>query len=422
MATDAPAIPRVEETGLERDDLTSAAEELGIDGFESLDDQQLFEQIGLQLGEISEDQLSEAAEQAQETAGGAADEAQDTAEDVQETAEDTAEQAEDAAEGAADEAQDTAEDVIGKGQETAEGAADTAEDVAEDAQATGEDTAEDAQETAEETAEETQESAEGAAEEAQDTAEDSAEQAEGAAEGAADEAEDTAEETQDTAEDSAEQAEESAEGAAEEAEDTAETAEDTSDEDEEEEGRPDEYRPEDDPRPGIATVLDLELGPVALDLLGLEVHLNRIHAAIVANPAPNYAILGKLLAPLGSVTSSLGLDKVTDTVTDAVDSTLDVLPSPGGEDEEGEDDESEDGGSVLSTMAEPFVAAARLIKNLVTNSKDAAGEAKEAGKSGAGAVKNVASGNTMRAMKDGRNAVSHATKAAKRTAALAEDR
>jgi gas vesicle protein len=316
MATDAPAIPRVEETGLERDDLTSAAEELGIDGFESWDDQQLFEQIGLQLGEISEDQLSEAAEQAQETA------------------EDTAEQAEDAAEGAADEAEDTAEDV----QETAE------------------DTAEDAQETAEDTAEE--------------------------------------------------------------AEDTAETAEDTTDEGEEE-GSPDEYRPEDDTRPGIATVLDLELGPVALDLLGLEVHLNRIHAAIVANPAPNYAILGKLLAPLGTLTSSLGLDKVTDTVTDAVDSTLDVLPSPGGDDE---DEESEDGGSVLSTIAEPFAAAGRLIKNLVTNSKDAAGEAKEAGMSGAGAVKNVASGNTMRAMKDGKNAVSHATKAAKRTAALAEDR
>jgi chemotaxis protein histidine kinase CheA len=397
MATDAPAIPRVEETGLERDDLTSAAEELGIDGFESWDDQQLFEQIGLQLGEISEDQLSEAAEQAQETA------------------EDTAEQAEDAAEGAADEAEDTAEDV----QDTAEGAAEdvqeTAEDTAEDAQDTAEDTAEQAEDAAEgaadeaeDTAEDVQETAEDTAEDVQDTAEGAAEQAEDAAEGAADEAEDTAE---DTAEDVQETAEDTAE-------DVQETAEDTTDEGEEE-GSPDEYRPEDDTRPGIATVLDLELGPVALDLLGLEVHLNRIHAAIVANPAPNYAILGKLLAPLGTLTSSLGLDKVTDTVTDAVDSTLDVLPSPGGDDE---DEESEDGGSVLSTIAEPFAAAGRLIKNLVTNSKDAAGEAKEAGMSGAGAVKNVASGNTMRAMKDGKNAVSHATKAAKRTAALAEDR
>jgi gas vesicle protein len=342
MATDAPAIPRVEETGLDRDDLTNAAEELGIDGFESWDDQQLFEQIGLQLGEISEDQLSDASEELQDTVGEVADAAEDATAAAQDTAEDTAEQA----------------------QDTAEEAQDTAEDTAEEAQDTAEDTAEEAQDTAEDTAEEAQDTAEDTAEQAQDTAEDTAEQVSGKA----------------------------------------------------------EYRPEDDPRPNISSVLNIELGPVDIDLLGLEIHLNRIHAAVMANPTPSFAILGKLLAPLGSATSSLGLDSVTDKATDAVDATLDLLPSPSVDDEDDEDEDGEaEGGGVLSTLTEPLAAAGRLIKNLVTNTKDAAGEAKEAGVSGTDAVRNAASGNTLRAMKDGKDAVSHATHAAKRTATLASD-
>jgi gas vesicle protein len=403
MATDAPAIPRVEETGLDRDDLTSAAEELGIDGFESWDDQQLFEQIGLQLGEISEDQLSDASEELQDTVGEVADAAedataaaQDTAEEAQDTAEDTAEEVQDTAEEAQDTAEDTAEEV----QDTAEEAQDTAEDTAEEAQDTAEDTAEEVQDTAEEA----QDTAEDTAEEAQDTAEDTAEEAQ-------DTAEDTAEEAQDTAEDTAEEAQDTAEDTAEEAQDTAEQVSGKA-----------EYRPEDDPRPNISSVLNIELGPVDIDLLGLEIHLNRIHAAVMANPTPSFAILGKLLAPLGSATSSLGLDSVTDKATDAVDATLDMLPSPSvdGGDEDDEDGEDE-GGGVLSTLTEPLAAAGRLIKNLVTNTKDAAGEAKEAGVSGTDAVRNAASGNTLRAMKHGKDAVSHATDAAKRTATLASD-
>jgi chemotaxis protein histidine kinase CheA len=417
MATDAPAIPRVEETGLDRDDLTSAAEELGIDGFESWDDQQLFEQIGLQLGEISEDQLSDASEELQDTVGEVADAAedataaaQDTAEEAQDTAEDTAEEVQDTAEEAQDTAEDTAEEV----QDTAEEAQDTAEDTAEEAQDTAEeaqDTAEDTAEEAQDTAEEAQDTAEDTAEEAQDTAEDTAEEAQDTAEDTAEEAQDTAEEAQDTAEDTAEEAQDTAEDTAEEAQDTAEQVSGKA-----------EYRPEDDPRPNISSVLNIELGPVDIDLLGLEIHLNRIHAAVMANPTPSFAILGKLLAPLGSATSSLGLDSVTDKATDAVDATLDMLPSPSvdGGDEDDEDGEDE-GGGVLSTLTEPLAAAGRLIKNLVTNTKDAAGEAKEAGVSGTDAVRNAASGNTLRAMKHGKDAVSHATDAAKRTATLASD-
>jgi len=362
MATDAPAVPRVEETGLDRDDLANAADELGIDDIDALDDQSLFEQIGLMLGEISEDQLSKGA--------------QDTAEDTTEEAQDTAEEAQDTAEDTAEEAQDTAED-------TAEEAQDTAEDAAEQASDTAEDTAEQASDTAEDTAEQ-----------AKGTAEDTTEQAEEAAQ-------DTAEEAQDTTE----QAEEAAEDT------TGDTAEES-----------EEYRPEDDDRPGVATVLDLELGPVALDLLGLEIHLNRIHAVITANPDPNYAILGKLLAPLGSLVNSLGVDSATDKLTDALDSTLDALPSPdlGEEGEEGEDGEDEDEG-LLSTLAKPFTAVGRMVKNIASNSADAAGEAKEAGTSGVGAVRNAAAGNTMRAIKDGKNAMSHASDAAKQTATLASD-
>ena len=333
MATDAPAVPRVEETGLDRDDLANAADELGIDDIDALDDQSLFEQIGLMLGEISEDQLSKGA---QDTAEDTTEEAQDTAEEAQDTAEDTAEEAQDTAEDAAEQASDTAED-------TAEQASDTAEDTAEQAKGTAEDTTEQAEEAAEDT-------------------------------------------TGDTAEES------------------------------------EEYRPEDDDRPGVATVLDLELGPVALDLLGLEIHLNRIHAVITANPDPNYAILGKLLAPLGSLVNSLGVDSATDKLTDALDSTLDALPSPdlGEEGEEGEDGEDEDEG-LLSTLAKPFTAVGRMVKNIASNSADAAGEAKEAGTSGVGAVRNAAAGNTMRAIKDGKNAMSHASDAAKQTATLASD-
>jgi hypothetical protein len=51
-------IPRFEETGLRREDLEEAAEELGLD-HEDVDDQTLLERLGVELGELEPDQISD---------------------------------------------------------------------------------------------------------------------------------------------------------------------------------------------------------------------------------------------------------------------------------------------------------------------------------------------------------------------------
>jgi hypothetical protein len=48
------------------------------------------------------------------------------------------------------------------------------------------------------------------------------------------------------------------------------------------------------------TILDLVLGPLHLDLLGLIVDLNRVHLTITANPAGG--VLGRLLCSLNNAT------------------------------------------------------------------------------------------------------------------------
>jgi hypothetical protein len=110
-----------------------------------------------------------------------------------------------------------------------------------------------------------------------------------------------------------------------------------------------EYRFEDDPREGIEPVLDLELGPVALDVLGVEVHVRRVHASLTANPNGNRNVIGKLLAKLSQAAAAAGGD------AEAQDG------------EDGEDGEDEDGG-VLHTMTAPARGLARGVKN--TFSKD----------------------------------------------------
>ena len=52
--------------------------------------------------------------------------------------------------------------------------------------------------------------------------------------------------------------------------------------------------------PGPCQVLDLVLGPLHLDLLGLIVDLNQIHLQITADPAGG--ILGSLLCSLTNTT------------------------------------------------------------------------------------------------------------------------
>jgi hypothetical protein len=106
-----------------------------------------------------------------------------------------------------------------------------------------------------------------------------------------------------------------------------------------------EYRFEDDPREGVEPVLDLELGPVALDVLGVEVHLKRVHAALTANPNGNRNVIGKLLAKLSQAAAGAG----------------------GDDDAEGSDSEDE-GGGVLHTLTAPARGLARGVKR--TFSKD----------------------------------------------------
>jgi hypothetical protein len=58
-------IPRFEDTGLRREDLEEAAEELGLD-HEDVDDQTLLERLGVELGQLEPDQLSDPADASDE--------------------------------------------------------------------------------------------------------------------------------------------------------------------------------------------------------------------------------------------------------------------------------------------------------------------------------------------------------------------
>jgi hypothetical protein len=51
---------------------------------------------------------------------------------------------------------------------------------------------------------------------------------------------------------------------------------------------------------GTCTILDLVLGPLHLDLLGLVVDLNRVHLTITGNPAGG--VLGRLLCGVANTT------------------------------------------------------------------------------------------------------------------------
>jgi hypothetical protein len=58
-------IPRFEDTGLRREDLEEAAEELGLD-HEDVDDQTLLERLGVELGELQPEQISDPVEPSDE--------------------------------------------------------------------------------------------------------------------------------------------------------------------------------------------------------------------------------------------------------------------------------------------------------------------------------------------------------------------
>ena len=413
MASDT-AIPKVTETDIDREDLVEAAKELDIEDYESLGDQELFEEVGRELGEIDDDGAEEsddgssteddqpgeeALEQIRSELGGMTrnelrDELRDLGLSVsgnkaellerleavrvgQATAASNGQAAaETAAEDAADEASETAGKAAEQGDEAAEDVQETAEDAAEE----GEDAAEQAQQTAEDTADEAAEQGEDATEQAQDTAEDTADEA-------AEKGEDAAEQAQDTADEVTEDRKQARDRG--------------------------EYRVEDDEREQIQPVLDLELGPLALDVLGLDVHLNRVHLSLVANPEPKHAVLGKTLRTVGTATDKLGVNKLLGKVTQGVEKLAGVLPTPdtGGEDDSGDGggEEDEDGGGegILSRAGSAATGAAKSAVNVFRHGSDAAGNAKDATKDA------VTSGGKMSAAGEAKDAWQDTKKAAK---------
>lgn len=68
----------------------------------------------------------------------------------------------------------------------------------------------------------------------------------------------------------------------------------------------------------VCNVLDLTLGPLDLNLLGLEVHLNQVHLVINANPAGG--LLGQLLCSLAG-----GLSGPLDTIIGLLNQILAAL-------------------------------------------------------------------------------------------------
>jgi hypothetical protein len=288
----ASQVPDVTETDLERSDLEEAARELGIDEFDDLEDQELFERIGVALGEIDLDELEGAAEQVDE----AGDEAEESTEDAVE---------------AADEDDETAVDE----EEVDEGEVDEEDDEPE------------------------------AADEDDDEADEDEDEPEG-------DDEDDDESEGDDGDDAAE---------ADEDEDEPE-GDDEDDEDDEDSGaEPGEYRFEDDPREGIEPLLDLETGPVALDVLGVEIHLRRVHAVLAANPNGKRNILGKLLAQVATAISGSG-DEEDDTSDDDTSGEDDTS---GDDETSSSDDDSGDDGGMLDTITSPARGLARGAKKLI---------------------------------------------------------
>lgn len=69
---------------------------------------------------------------------------------------------------------------------------------------------------------------------------------------------------------------------------------------------------------GTCNVLDLTLGPLDLNLLGLEVHLDQVHLVINANPSGG--LLGQLLCSLAG-----GLNGPLDTIINLLNQILGAL-------------------------------------------------------------------------------------------------
>jgi hypothetical protein len=385
-------IPRIDDTDLDRDDLVEAAEELDLD-HESLGDQELFEELGRRLGEIDEEPAGDGGE-ASEQAEDVAEEAPNPDQIREELEGRTRDQVR-------NELRELGLPVSGSKSELIErlaaariGAAKAAGDASEQASDAAENATDQASKTADQATDQASKTAEKATDQASKTADQATDQASKTAEKVTDQASKTADEATDQA---SKTADETSEAAAEAAPDR-ETARDA-----------DEYRVEDDERENISPILDLELGPLALDVLGLDIHLNRVHAVLVANPGPKHAVLGKLLSGVAKTTDKLGLSSAVDKVTDGVEKAVDVLPTPdtgqddGGEEEDQQDED--DGEGILGRIRSRIAGSTRAAKDLVGNATDAAGSAKDA------TTDAVTSGGNAKAAKETRDAFKSAKKA-----------
>lgn len=355
-------IPNVAETDLDRDDLVEAAEELGIEGHDSLDDQQLFEELGRRLGEVDDgDEEGAASTNGERSAAAAAGETSDDAEGrADDAAQDSPER--DAPQEAGDEApRDLTRDelrdelrelglpVSGSKDELIE-RVETARKAAATATSDG--------------------ASRDAGTEDADVSGDAGEQADSR----------DADEAQATGEQAGRAEAEDAEDA--DAEDAAE-GEDAENADESGGSEDAEYRVEDDQRDEVVPLLDVELGPLAVDLLGVEVRLNRLHPVIVLNPEPRFALLGKLLSGVAVTADKLGVSTATDTAIDGVEKLVEQLPSPSGDDGTGDqDDEGEEGddesGGLLRRLGSKASGAVRSAGSVVGHATDALGNAKDA--------------------------------------------
>ena len=70
----------------------------------------------------------------------------------------------------------------------------------------------------------------------------------------------------------------------------------------------------------VCEILDLTLGPLDLNLLGLEIHLDTVHLDIDANPAGG--LLGQLLAGLGCGSIGVSLLGILNQILDALNGIL----------------------------------------------------------------------------------------------------
>jgi hypothetical protein len=365
-------IPDVRDTDLDRADLEEAAQELGLEDHDDLQDQELFEEIGRRLGEIDEDASAEHDRTDDESSSEETDDqmGDDTGPDPQDMTRDELR----------DELRELDLPVSGSKSELLD-RLETARKAAADAAGQVTEAAGDAEETAEDTADEASKAAEDTAGEAKDTAEETAGQAKETAEGTAGQAQEAAE---DTAGEAKETAEKTAEDATEAAEGTAAEARRAGTEDEEALEQDPEYRLEEDQREGVVPLLDVEVGPLALDLLGVEVRLNRLHPVIVVNREPKHALLGKLLSGVAGTADKLGLSKGAGTAVEGVEKLVDKLPSPSGDDgtgaggdDGGDGEESDDGGGggVLRRMGSRVVNAAQSAGSAAGSVAGAAGSA-----------------------------------------------